>query len=97
MLIKSFSVEKDQPNVATLLSIPLLLKQIIQHTIPVKGVKKPWNPLRTEISSDFLSLVPSISDRETNGSKRETKLTEKTYRSFHASYALVGMILYNTI
>lgn len=47
------------------------------HTIPVKGVKKPWNPSRVEVSNAFLSLVPSTSDLQTHCSERETKLALK--------------------
>lgn len=70
-----FAVGEEQANVAAFLSIPLLLKQM--HTIPVKGLKKQWNPSRTEVSSAFISLVPSVSDLKTYCSEREAKLTEK--------------------
>ncbi|KAL4719813.1 hypothetical protein ACJJTC_005203 [Scirpophaga incertulas] len=66
---------EEQANVAAFLAIPLLLKQM--HTIPVKGVRKPWNPSRSEVSNAFLSLVPSTSDLDKHYCDWEAKLKEK--------------------
>ncbi|XP_063545226.1 uncharacterized protein LOC134755163 [Cydia strobilella] len=66
---------EEQANVATFLAVPLLLKQM--HTVPVKGVRKPWNPSRLEVSNAFLSLVPSTSDLQSHFSERKATLQEK--------------------
>ncbi|KAL4704923.1 hypothetical protein ACJJTC_009281 [Scirpophaga incertulas] len=66
---------EEQANVAAFLAIPLLLKQM--HTIPVKGVRKPWHPSRSEVSNAFLSLVPSTSDLDKHYCDWEAKLKEK--------------------
>ncbi|XP_061728843.1 uncharacterized protein LOC133533810 isoform X1 [Cydia pomonella] len=66
---------EEQANIATFLAVPLLLKQM--HTVPVKGVRRPWNPSRLEVSNAFLSLVPSTSDLQSHFCKRKATLQEK--------------------